>query len=91
MQQVKGSEMPRHMQQDALARFVHRFTRDHVPAWVKQDMPNGKPYPIQFDSDEDWLASTLFWVGNTGLSNKHKYCESSPTWPDNPELRKGNK
>ncbi len=83
-----GSELPPNVQQDCLARFVHRFTREHRPYWAKGYTLNGKPYAVQFASDADWLAHTLFAVTKSGcLDNRGNHCQSSPTWPDNPELR----
>lgn len=83
-----GSELRPEVQREALRRFVHRFTRDHVPDWARQPRPNGATYAVQFDSDADWLAHTMFATTNAGkLDNRVKRCESSPTWPDNPELR----
>jgi hypothetical protein len=74
-------------QQHVLATYVHRFTKDHKPAWASQPWKNGQPYPVQFASDADWLANTRFAVGVIGrLDQRVHYCESSPTWPDNPEL-----
>jgi hypothetical protein len=83
---VLGTELNAASQQEALRRFVHRFTRDHVPQWAR----NGKCYPVQFASDQDWLAHTFFSVTKAGKLNAHHLipCESRPTWPDNPELRR---
>lgn len=84
-----GNELAPHVQRKALAQFVHRFTRDHVPTWACDPMSNGQPYPVQFDSDADWLANTEFQVTKSGeLDKRAKWCRSSPTWPDNPEHRK---
>jgi len=81
-----GSELSEKEQQKALARFVHRYTKDHCPRWIYTD---GGKYPVQFASDKDWLQHTRFEVLADGrLDNRAKYCESNPTWPDNPELRK---
>lgn len=76
-------------QRHVLAAFVHRFTRDHKPEWANKPWKDGKPYPVQFDSDADWLAHTSFAVRNDGrLDGRVHRCESVPTWPDNPELRR---
>lgn len=84
MKQVKGSELSEAQRHHALNRFVHRYTRDHRPKWVTDT----KVTPVQFASDADWLANTLFFVRKDGkLSELHQRCESRPTWPDNPELR----
>jgi len=86
--ELKGSELSPAVQKDALARFIHRFTRDHIPAWSKQPRPDGSAYPVQFASDRDWLEHTLFSVNKDGsLDKRREYCFSMPTWPDNPEMR----
>lgn len=84
-----GSTLSPQAQRQALARFVHRFTATHRPAWTNKPMPNGSPYPVQFADDNDWLAHTRFPVKADGtLSEREHYCQSSPTWLHNPELRK---
>lgn len=76
-----GSLLRPEVQREALARFVHRHTRNHRTHYVKD-------YPLQFDSDADWLAHTVFKTNRDGtLHATRRYCRSSPTWPDNPELR----
>lgn len=85
----RGSELSLDQQQAALARFVHRFTGTHKPAWACKPMPNGNAYPVQFANDSDWLANTVFAVTKSGkLDGRSIYCRSYPTWPENPELRK---
>lgn len=85
---VRGSDMSPALQREALACYVHRFTREHRPAWSREEWKDGKTYPVQFDSDADWLANTFFPVTKAGdLSKRPSDCRSYPTWPDNPELR----
>lgn len=87
----RGDELPAHLQREALARFVHRFTREHKPDWARKPWKDGKPYPVQYASDAEWLARTLFRVTKDGqrFDARAHYCQSGPpTWPDNPELRK---
>ena len=88
--QVKlGSELSPEDQVTALCAFVHRFTKQHRPHWANRPWKNGQTYPVQFASDEDWLANSYFAVCKDGsLSEGTAFCESHPTWPDNPELRK---
>jgi len=82
MKTIKGRDMSLKLQRDALNRFVHRYTRDHIPQWAKIPRDNGKFYPMQFASDTDWLEHTVFWITAKGeLSNRHNYCQSTPTWP----------
>lgn len=89
MPMVLGSELRPEVQQHALRRFLYRYTREHIPQWAKKEWKDGKPYPLEFDSDADWLAHTRFAVCRNGqLDERTAHCESNPTWPDNPELRR---
>ena len=85
MKQVLGTELREDQKRHALAAFLYRSTKNHVaPGWYQRER-----YPVQFANDQEWLAHTYFWVRDDGtLSAKHRFCESHPTWPDNPELRK---
>jgi hypothetical protein len=85
---MRGCDMPQALQREALACFVHRYTRSHKPQWASHPMPSGKAYPVQFASDADWLANTTFQVTLAGKLHRNADCHSSPTWPDNPELRR---
>lgn len=81
-----GSALSLRDQRHVLAAYPHRFTRDHRPAWASR--PDCQNCPVQFASDSDWLEHTLFAVTRSGrLSGRDTACQSSPTWPDNPELR----
>ena len=87
MNYVKGSSLSPSDQRHVLAAYVHRFTRDHRPQWANAPRPCGSPYPAQFDSDGDWLEHTKFAVTIGGrLDKRAGEWQSSPTWPDNPEL-----
>lgn len=90
MKTILGIELSAADQQQVLRVFVHRFTRDHKPSWAgKLQAAHGRAYPVQFASDAEWLANTRFVVRKDGSLNlKHLPRSSSPTWPDNPELRK---
>ena len=84
-----GIELHPDDRRHVLAAYVHRFTGEHRPAWAHKPWKDGKPYPVQFADDADWLAHTRFAVrGNGRLDRRVNRCESSPTWPNNPELRK---
>lgn len=84
-----GTDLTASQQADALRAFVHRFTGQHKPDWARTLRPNGTAYPVQFADDADWLAHTTFAVNKDGSFNRRvHYCESSPTWPNNPEMRK---
>lgn len=85
---IKGTALPYALQQEARRKYGHRFTGDNKPAWARGEWKDGKPYPLQFANDADWLENTLFPVTKRGaLSNRPSDCRSSPTWPNNPELR----
>lgn len=74
----KGSDLTKDEQQQVLSTYCHRYTRDYIPSWTKQGN-----YPMQFESDQDWLNNTLFQVTKTGkLSKGSISCYSTPTWPD---------
>ncbi len=71
-----------------LSAYVHRYTGEHKPAWALKPWKDGKPYPVQFATDTDWLNNTRFAVRKNGrLDSRVSTCESAPTWPNNPELR----
>ena len=79
----KGSQLSPQDRRHVLAAYVYRFTGDNTPYWVKEKRPNGKPYPLQFATDEEWLKNTVFLVTNSGrLDMRSKHCESTPTWPN---------
>lgn len=83
-----GSELHPADKQRVSSGYPNRYTRTHVPAWARRPRPDGTPYPVQFDSDAEWLAHTKFRVRADGrLDRRVRYCVSTPTWPDNPELR----
>ncbi len=89
MKQIPGHQLKESAKREALARYIHRFTGDHRPAWAKDRRPDGSPYPVQFKDDAEWLANTWFIVRNDGeLPRCYRDCQSNPTWPNNPELRR---
>jgi len=62
---------------EVLRSYVHRFTREHVPAWSRQPMPNGQAYQPQYESDAQWLACTQFRVRRDGrLDKRARSCMS---------------
>jgi hypothetical protein len=84
----RGSLLSREEQAYVLSAFVHRFTGNHRPVWSHNTQPNGKPYPLQFKDDADWLANTYFRITrDLKLDRKAYTCCSFPTWPENPELK----
>ncbi len=89
MEWIPGSRLSSNVQREALSIFVHRFTGDHRPEWASEEWKEGKSYPLQFKDDRDWLKNTLFAVTERdNLDKRVDHCYSSPTWPDNPELRR---
>lgn len=46
--------------EQATARYVHRFTMDHVPSWATKVREDGTYYAPQFSSDREWYENTLF-------------------------------
>lgn len=85
---IKGNTLWIKDKEHVLSAYIHRFTKDHKPMWARETMPNGNKYPVQFESDSDWLDNTFFEVTKQGrLDKRFHHCESNPTWPDNPELR----
>ena len=73
--------MPRPTLKEAQARFVHRYTMEHKPAWANKPADNGKRYAPQYRSDAEWYANTTF-PGEPGLHGNCKYCEThNPSWP----------
>lgn len=74
---VRGTKLAKSQQEEALRAFVHRSTKEHK-------FGTG---PFCFESDAEWLANTFFNVTKVGVITGGR-CESHPTWPDNPELRR---
>jgi hypothetical protein len=88
---INGNQLSPSTRLEAQRLFVYRFTGDHTPDWVKHARASGKEYPLQFANDADWLANTRFGVKKDGtLSKRVRYCESNPTWPNDPGLRRPN-
>lgn len=66
----------------AKARFVHRYTMEHVPGWARARNPgNGKFYAPDYASDREWYENTTF-PGEPGLHGNNRHCLSmNQTWP----------
>jgi len=85
---TKGIDLTPDDQRHVLTSYTHRFTKEHRPKWATKEWKDGKPYPVQFEDDQDWLANTSFATRKNGrLDHRFSECHSMPTWPDNPELR----
>jgi len=65
-----------------------RYTGDHKPSWVRDEEALGVTCPVQFASDEEWLANTRFAVSpySGKLDRRVVRCWESPTWPGDPEM-----
>lgn len=72
----------------ACAKYVHRYTMDHVPAWAMERpdaQRNDDPirpgyYAPQFASDREWYEHTLFH-GEHELATRTYCYTSGQTWP----------
>lgn len=82
---VPGTMLCDEDRKHVLAAYVHRYTGEHVPEWVRAA---GQLYPVQFKDDLDWLAHSYFAVRRDGrLDERVKHCESHPTWPFGKEIK----
>lgn len=85
---VRGDELHPADQATVLKLNKSRYTREHVPEWAAVPRDDERPHPLRFESDQDWLANTLFTVGEDQRLIPGRWsAQSFPTWPDNPELR----
>ena len=65
---------------EAKARYVHRYTMEHVPQWARVAAHNGKFYAPQYQDDTEWYRLTEF--NGEGVIATAKHCYShSQTWP----------
>jgi hypothetical protein len=64
----------------AKARFQHRYTIEHVPAWARQRAGNGKYYAPQYASDREWYEKTRFY-GEDEMASKGRCYSSDESWP----------
>jgi hypothetical protein len=71
--------------EQAKARYVHRFTMEHVPDWAKRPAPYAGAltgyYAPQFSTDRQWYDSTRF-KGEEGWLGRGSDCYTTgQTWP----------
>ena len=64
--------------EQAKARYVHRYTMEHVPAWAqRRPCDDGgviaKYYAPHFRTDREWYENTLF-PGEGFVGKREKYC-----------------
>jgi len=67
--------------EQAKAKFINRFTMDHVPVWATRQREDGTYYAPQFASDAEWYALATFpGEGNVAPNCRHLFA-GVPTWP----------
>ena len=66
--------------EDAKARYVHRFTMQHVPAWSQYARSDGKYYAPQYRTDREWYENTYFKGEHEVADDSHCY-STNPSWP----------
>lgn len=67
--------------EEAKARYVHRFTMQHVPAWSQQQRGNGTYYAPQFRTCREWYDKAVF-PGEGHVRPREAHCFSSgQSWP----------
>lgn len=72
--------------EQAKARYPHRFTMEHVPAWSRERPCNHGGtetwfYAPHFRTDREWYDATLF-PGEGHVSKRDLYCfTQNLTWP----------
>ena len=74
--------MPRPLTlEQAKARYVHRFTMEHIPQWSKTNMIEEGRYPApQYRTDQEWYDNTLFH-GESELASQTHCLSLGQTWP----------
>lgn len=74
--------MKRPTLEQACAKYVHRFTMEHVPRWARDTATNGKYYAPHFRSDAEWYANTYFPGEPDHPAPTDDYCYThDQTWP----------
>ncbi len=73
--------MPRPTLAQARAQYMYRYTMEHVPAWAREPMPNGRYPAPHFRTDAEWFDHTKF-PGEPGLHGNCRHCQTlDQTWP----------
>lgn len=65
--------------EEARARYVNRFTMEHVPAWAMKRREDGTYHAPQYKSDREWYENTHF--PPHPLCDKGHCHSHSQTWP----------
>lgn len=82
-----GTDLTPAQQREVLACYVYRSTPENTFETRLPESLRSKG-PLQFKDDADWLTHTEFAVTKAGnLHRRARFCHSTPTWPNNPELR----
>lgn len=66
---------------EACARYVHRYTMEHVPAWAQKRAENGLFYAPQYRNDAEWYERTLFYGEPGHYGTKNECCSAGQSWP----------
>lgn len=64
----------------AKAKYVHRFTMEHVPQWAKTQTAAGSFYAPQFSTDKEWYDNTKF-PSEPKLTIGSDCYTTGQTWP----------
>jgi hypothetical protein len=69
----------------AKAKFVHRFTMEHVPEWSRKPVDAGgtatRYYAPQFRTDREWYDNTRFSGEQGHIGSKLHCITTGQTWP----------
>lgn len=66
--------------EQAKARYPHRYTMEHVPAWARRQCNNGKYYAPQYATDAEWYEKTKF-PGESPLCFRGDCYSGDQSWP----------
>lgn len=80
--EAAGAKRERSMSfSEACARYVHRFTLEHIPACARHMNGNNLMYNApQYASDKEWYDRTFFHGEHELATARHCY-STCPTWP----------
>lgn len=56
----------------------NRFTKEHVPIWASEPLPNGMYPAPQYETDRDWYEKTSFYENTHGVIQS---MSGNQTWP----------
>lgn len=69
----------------AKARYVHRYTMEHVPAWAAKpiyhdDRKQSLYYAPQYRTDKEWYENTTFF-GESDMADPDYCYSNNQSWP----------